>query len=342
MVAFFVATAELSCFWAQYCHSTAEIQMKSPFASNKNKYQSAQRRSLSVPNKGKLIIAVPLALQVVFIVCLTGLMHDAESKQWQQMHANAVIFEAGNLQRIMHDAGIAIGGYSITKNDMYGQRSSQIIDSIPDHLYKLRKLVVGNPRQQIAMQNLERETMHGLQMLRNARQSIKDSSQAQGMRRIRDLYDELRDTTNRMGEQIDSITNESRAVQEASSTSWERAKWAVRFFMFMALGINCLVALVLWSYYNRAVCARLAAVAENASKALRNEHLPKPVSGGDEISRLDVAIHSLAVHNQAQPTAFKQSLTDPGATNDLLADRAKTEDVILQADEAQEQNQTTK
>jgi CHASE3 domain sensor protein len=269
--------------------------VKSPFSKIKNRYQSpGTRRTLKLNDKAKLIVGIPLLLQLSLILALLTLMHDAETKQFQQMRANAIIFESGNLQRAVHDAGIAIGGYSITKNAFYGQRSEKIVASIPLELDKLRELVRGNYRQERAFGELERSTRVGLDMLKRAHSSIKDSSQAIGVRRVRDLYNELKDVTADMGNAIDSITNESRAVQTASAEQYERSKWAVRFFMFLSLGGSILIAFAFLSYFNSAITRRLSVVADNVARALRNEQLGRPLAGTDEIAQLDQTVRAMS------------------------------------------------
>lgn len=269
--------------------------MKSPFSQFKNKYQSpGTRRTLKLRDKAKLIIGVPLLLQLSLILAILALMHDAETKQFQQMRANAIIFESGNLQRAIHDAGIAIGGYSLSKNAFYGQRSEKIVASIPNELDKLEELVRGNYRQERAFADLKRATNVGLEMLRRAHSSIRGSSQVIGVRRVRDLYIELKGVAADMGAAIDKITEESRAVQDASAIQYERSKWAIRFFMFLSLGGSVLIAFAFFSYFNSSITRRLAVVAENVAKALRNEQLGRPLTGTDEIAQLDQTVRAMS------------------------------------------------
>lgn len=268
--------------------------MKSPLSNYKSKYQSHKGRTLPVGHKGRLIVFASALVQLWLLVCLFYMMHDAEDKQFQQMHANAIIFEAGNLQRLMHDAGIAIGGYSITKNSMYGQRSEEIVDKIRPQLTTLHNLVAGDRKMEMSMVRLETETKKGVNMLKNARVGIRDSSQAMGFRRVRDLYMELRDVTNNMGKEIETITESSRITQEESAASWENAKFMVRFFMFLSLGGTIVLAFALLAYFNSSITKRLAVVADNATRAIRGEPLARPLSGTDEIAQIDQRLHSLS------------------------------------------------
>lgn len=269
--------------------------MKSPFSSYKSKYQSRMdRRTLQVGHKGSLIIFASAVVQLGLLLGLFYMMHDAEQKQFQQMHANAIIFEAGNLQRLVHDAGIAIGGYSITKNAMYGERSEKIVASIRPQLTKLHNLVVGDRKLEMSMVRLENETNTGIDMLNNAREGIRDSSQTQGFRRVRDLYNELRDVTNSMGVEIETITASSIATQEMSTASYEHAKFMVRFFMYLSLGGTVVLAFALLAYFNSSITKRLKVVADNATRAMRGEALARPLTGTDEIAQIDQRLHTLS------------------------------------------------
>lgn len=303
--------------------------MKSPLCKT-GKFQAADKTTLKLKDKAKLLVGLPLILQLCVVICLMFLMHDAEVKQAQKLQADAIIFEAGNLQRTMHDAGIAIGGYSITRSTIYGERAAHIVDeAIPAQLEKLKQVVQGNPRQEAAMARLERETNIGMKMLQNARRGIADSSQAMGFRRVRDLYNELKDVTNNMGREIDSITSESQAIQEATAGAWEQSKWFVRFFMFLALGGNLLIAFGLYTYFNSSITKRLALVAENVSRALKHESLARTVTGRDEIAELDKNVHALA--NQmldSSVPAMKDSAT--GQQEPYISQSIKPKDEINQ------------
>jgi CHASE3 domain sensor protein len=307
------------------------------FGKQKGRYRPpADKRTLKLKDKAKLMVGLPMIVQLAVVLCLMWLLHDGEVKQAQQMQANAVIFESGNLLRTMHDAGIAIGGYCITRTTIYADKFDQMMGRqrdqgvIGDHLHKLRDLVKGNPRQEIAMARLEEQTQAGIELLKNARHSIGYSSQMQGFRQVRDLYSELKDVTSNMGREIDSITAESHAVQENSAAAWEQSKWLVRFFMFLALGGNILIALALYSYFNSSVVRRLAIVADNVSRAMRREPLSQRLAGCDEIADLDQNLHVLSSGLPAESSLSLAEESPTGQPGQAFGQSIKSKDEINQ------------
>ena len=73
--------------------------------------------SLKIVHKGAILVLVPLIFELFFLAVLTELLHQAELEVQRQVRSKAIISQANTLSKLFYDAGVAMGGYSITKRD---------------------------------------------------------------------------------------------------------------------------------------------------------------------------------------------------------------------------------
>ncbi len=126
------------------------------------------RLNLKLSHKGLILVAVPLIFEVIFLATLTYLLRQAEIEVQRQVRSKAIISQANTLSKLFYDAGVAMGGYSITKSPLFSDRYDKIVRQIPQDLDELKNLVGENSRQQQILQNLQVITVTGLKILGEA------------------------------------------------------------------------------------------------------------------------------------------------------------------------------
>ncbi len=77
------------------------------------------RFNLKIVHKGAILVLVPLLFELVFLAVLTELLHRAEVEVQRQVRSKAIISQANTLSKLFYDAGVAMGGYSITKSPLF-------------------------------------------------------------------------------------------------------------------------------------------------------------------------------------------------------------------------------
>ncbi|CAN5533044.1 hypothetical protein BH11CYA1_BH11CYA1_06380 [soil metagenome] len=127
---------------------------------------------LKISQKGFILVLVPLACQMVFLIGLAVLLQQSEVEVQRQIRSKAIISRANALSKLFYDAGVAMGGYSITKSPLFADRYDKIVRQIPLDMDELKEEVGDNPKQQVIVAQLETITAKGVKLLGEAKAEI--------------------------------------------------------------------------------------------------------------------------------------------------------------------------
>lgn len=204
---------------------------------------------LKIKHKGLILVAVPLLFELIFLAVLSGLLRQAEYKTWQEMHSKTVVYESGNLSRQFHDAGIAMGGYALTKSPLFRERFDSIVSSIPREFKHMQKLVGRNPSLKESLQRLEHYTNSGLKLLSKAREAIENGSE--GISRVRGLYSEMKSVNKNISSELDFLTEESRKIEEDGPNARKRSDFFVKGFLTAGVLFNVGLTFFLSHFFSK-------------------------------------------------------------------------------------------
>lgn len=247
---------------------------------------------LKIKHKGLILVAVPLLFELVFLAVLSGLLRQADYKTWQEMHSKTVVYESSALSRLFHDAGIAMGGYALTKSPLFRERFDSIVSSIPREFKHLQKLVGRNSSQKGSLKRLETYTNSGLHLLSTARDAIEIGGE--GVSRVRSLYSEMKGVSKNISTELDNLTAESRKIEEDGPNARKQSDQMVRIFLAIGVLFNIGLAFVLSYFFSNGITKRLFILTDNANRLARAEQLSDPIKGTDEIAHLDAVFHNMA------------------------------------------------
>jgi CHASE3 domain sensor protein len=133
---------------------------------------------LKISQKGFILVLVPLVFQLFFLIGLSVLMQQSELEVQKQIRSKAIITRANSLSKLFYDAGVAMGGYSITKSPLFADRYDKIVRQIPIDLAELKSEVGDNPKQQLIVGRLQTITAKGVKLLGEAKAEIDNDSPA--------------------------------------------------------------------------------------------------------------------------------------------------------------------
>lgn len=131
---------------------------------------------LKISQKGFILVLVPLVFQMFFLIGLSVLMQQSELEVQKQIRSKAIITRANSLSKLFYDAGVAMGGYSITKSPLFADRYDKIVRQIPIDLAELKSEVGDNPKQQLIVGRLQTITAKGVKLLGEAKAEIDNDS----------------------------------------------------------------------------------------------------------------------------------------------------------------------
>lgn len=252
------------------------------------------RLNLKLSHKGLILVAVPLIFEVIFLATLTYLLRQAEIEVQRQVRSKAIISQANTLSKLFYDAGVAMGGYSITKSPLFSDRYDKIVRQIPQDLDELKNLVGDNARQQQILQNLQVITVTGLKILGEAKSAIDDNRVDVAQFRARHMYKEIRSLADRLQDELRGLTEDERKIESEGPEAQNRNRAMVKIYLVIGVLLNFLIAVALALYFSRGISRRLNVLTDNSIRLARAEPLNPPLSGSDEIAHLDGVFHSMA------------------------------------------------
>ncbi len=250
--------------------------------------------NLKISHKGFILVLVPLVFELVFLIILSVLLQKAEEEVQRQVRSKAIISQANALSKHFYDAGVAMGGYSITKSPLFSDRYDKIVRQIPMDLTELSNLVGDNDKQQQILVRLKTITSDGLKILGEAKSAIDDNRVDVAQFRARHMYKQIRQLADQLQDELKGLTEDERKIENESPEQQNRSRTMVKVFLVVGVVVNIAIAFLLLYYFLKSISIRLNTVTDNSFRLARGQRLNPPLTGADEIAQLDDAFRSMA------------------------------------------------
>lgn len=250
--------------------------------------------NLKISHKGFILVLVPLVFELVFLIFLGVLLQNAEVEVQRQVRSKAIISQANALSKLFYDAGVAMGGYSITKSPLFSDRYDKIVRQIPLDLVELSNLVGDNDKQQQILVRLKTITSDGLKILGEAKSAIDDNRVDVAQFRARHMYKQIRQLADQLQDELKGLTEDERKIENESPEQQNRSRTMVKVFLVLGVVLNIAIAFVLLYFFLKSISSRLNVVTDNSFRLARGQRLNPPLTGADEIAQLDDAFRSMA------------------------------------------------
>lgn len=199
---------------------------------------------LKISHKGFILVLVPLVFELVFLIVLSVLLQQAEYEVQRQVRSKAIISQANALSKLFYDAGVAMGGYSITKSPLFSDRYDKIVRQIPLDLQELKGLVGDNDKQQVILGRLQTITSDGLKILGEAKAAIDDNRVDVAQFRARHMYKQIRQLADQLQDALEGLTEDERKMESESPEQQNSSRAAVK--MFLVFGVVHSIAIAFW------------------------------------------------------------------------------------------------
>lgn len=214
----------------------------------------AVARRINLLKKSKPVIPIVTAILTLFSWAWLGFSAiNYENRLNDQVRSKAIIAEANSVSKGFYDAGVAMGGYSITKSPLFSDRYDKIVAIIPEDMAELHELVKNNPKQLQSMRNIFKTTTSGLRILGEAKAAIDDNRVDVAQFRARHMYKEMRSIGDKLQDELRGITDEARRTEKESPY---RIQLALQIFIAsgvicLFMNIFCMVAILRYKKYRK-------------------------------------------------------------------------------------------
>ncbi len=247
--------------------------------------------SLQLKDKALILVAVPLAFQLVFVGTLTILLRQAETETFRESHSKLILAESNSVLRNFIDAGMALYMYQLSDSQTFLKRFQDLSESIPSKMKTLRVMLRDSPNQTESLSRVERVSNAGLKILGQASLLI---SEGQSVSQLKNSRQELNNMIQELMSEIQRFSKEQEKAEQVNPEAAAQAKDLVVRWLAVGVMLNIIIAVILALYFNKSTTRRLDVLMDNTDHLARGETLSPFVEGSDEIAKLDQVFHKMA------------------------------------------------
>jgi signal transduction histidine kinase len=249
-------------------------------------------RNLTIAQKGVLLVAVPLSVQIVFGIALLFISRRAvEAHDWE-LHSQQVLSRAYSLKVSLVAAQSGLRGYVLSRNPTFRAEGLEAEGQAEGEIAALLRLVTDNPAQAGRVQQMAarsrtfftfQDDNAALITANRADEAVRQVSLGRGgmlmsafLRPMNQFLDE-----------------EERLARERHADAF-RSNQIVDRVVAGAVLLNVLVAGGLAALFAVNLNRRLSLLTENSRRLAAEQPLLPPLRGGDEIAEVDRVFHEMA------------------------------------------------
>lgn len=242
--------------------------------------------------KGLILTAIPLLFVLGFIMLFNQQRRTGEQAQVWALHSEAVIKQSHLLSENLLEAESGIRGFIVTGNEDFLRNFNQLAGLIPEDIKTLKTLVRDNPAQLAKAEKLGEKAAERLAALDELKTTLQTTGPGEAVILMKAGYGK------QLMDEFRGQMNEFRAEEERLNmlrngdiqTSWQQFDW----LLVSSSSAGLLLALTLVFLFTRGIGRRLQIVAENARALTERKPLAEPLTGTDEIARVDLVFHEMA------------------------------------------------
>lgn len=282
--------------------------------------------------KGLTLISIPLLFVLGFVVLVNQQKRTGERTQAMAMHSKEIITHTHLLSEYLVEAESNIRGYTITGDADYLERYTFITGRFLEEGKILLAAASDNPQQSKDAGELVNKAKERAAVLDEIKTLLAAGKQDEAVARVKSgtgkrLMQDFHTRTDVFladAERLDDMRDAE------ARDSWQRFDW----LLVAGTSADLLLAFSLAFLFSRGIGRRLQILTDNAQALAGGKRLALPLTGTDEIARLDLVFHQMAealqkAHGELE-SKVEERTDELSAANEKLkeqiAERRKAED----------------
>ena len=263
--------------------------------------------NLTLSRKALMLVSIPLAFEVVFVVSLGILLHQVDYERAREAHARDVASHYNNLLRILLDRGSSLVFTYLTKSEVFRQRFQDGRGKSQKEEDLLQNLVRNDPSEREAVVRMSRMNAACNEHLQSALKMMRENDLIGARREWTHVQDEME----ALVQASEDMVKVHESIESERSTAQAKYRQSVELLLYAGVAFNILLAIFLALYFNKGTSKRLQVVIDNTLRLASGQSLIPPLSGNDEIAYLDQTFRqmsqSLAVARQKERTIVENA-----------------------------------
>ncbi len=250
-------------------------------------------KDAKILHKGFILVSIPLVFLLAFVALATEIKNASEAAERWSQHSKEVIAQAQELSGALYEAESSMRGVIISREPEFIEHYYRVKQAAPAAAARLAELVRDNPAQTARALRLAELTSEKLAFLVRGEQLMGPAPGGD---------DFIRDVKGGEGEQIMKafsremnlfLVEEERLAELRRGkveATWQRFNWLLVAGGAAAIILTFMLAVLL----GRSIVSRLLVLTANAQALADGRALARPLTGSDEIARLDRVFHEMA------------------------------------------------
>jgi signal transduction histidine kinase len=259
------------------------------------------RKSLSIANRFWILVLVPLVFELIVLGSLLALERHTSQLAQRAQQSMQVLAEIHGINEDVYRLGIFAFQRNFRRDESMRNFSEFIQASLEKHATTLKSLTTDNEEERRALDRVSAILQRSRQYLAEQRAPGESNSPLAKYLRQDDRIQAFRT----LNDELATVAKEEEQRAAAYSAQWSKARESYLLATAAAVTLGILVSAVLAFQFKNAILSRLNTIMSNISRFAHRERLEPPVSGTDEIAKLDGAFHDLT-HALEEAALFKQ------------------------------------
>ncbi len=247
----------------------------------------------TLKKKGMLIVVLPLACQLVFVLVLIGLLREAEQDMWREAHTSAVLSRTNSVISLVHRLASSLFMYTVTMSQQSQAQFNRLMQEVPQEIDSLRVLLQEGPHAKEDIETMERLSESLLSYFTQAKR-MADDKRMGGFFGMRSFRDQTRVLSEKHLPELQRFFQKQRRLALADPQTRSRSRENVIFWLVFGVAVTLVAAVGAALLYTRNVVNRLQTIVDNAHHLSESRPLSPPLAGTDEIAYLDQVFHDMA------------------------------------------------
>jgi signal transduction histidine kinase len=249
--------------------------------------------NIKIARVGLILVAVPLAFELVFVLTLTCLIAKAESEIRREAHARAVIFQASTLLKHACDASTLAGGDILSFNEAMSRNYLRHRNEVDKDLQALTRTLQNNPAQQSHLEEIKADVSLAMEEIGSITRKAQEGSLISAFSSMPVWLITNRTRLNEVHGAIEQLLAGERAIEQQGPSARQRSRQQIQVALAGGLALNVLLAIALAVYFSQQISARLHVLIDNTSRKAHGQPLREPLTGADELAQFDSVFHAM-------------------------------------------------
>lgn len=262
------------------------------------KQQKAEAITLTLAQKGLVLVGLPLLFELIFVGMLAALLMQSEQQDERLSQTKAIISKSKSLSKLLVEAGAALSGYSAGKSDAFLEHYQAATEQVTFDLAELKNIASQNqikpPPDKELLNSIEGSINEALQKLGKVKSEIEANPNPLASTSISLSFKELQALSLQSNKKLDALCQPLRKQSLAIPQQEQKTKGALQTLLWAGTCANVLISLLMAQLFYNGITGRLMILTDNAIRLARREPLNPPIAGSDEVAYLDRIFHDMA------------------------------------------------